>query len=99
MSRGRRDPLAVLLFRPAPAARLGVVRLLVGTYSAVYLLRRRRMFAEVAETDPALFRPVGPARVLRRPLLRRVNDLTLAAAVAFALGAGHRIAGPLYSAL
>lgn len=33
MSRGRRDPLAVLLFRPTPAARLGVVRLLVGTYS------------------------------------------------------------------
>lgn len=103
MSRGRRDPLTVLLFRPAPAARLGVVRLLVGAYSAVYLLRRRRMFAEVAETDPALFRPVGPARVLRRPLppaaVRRVNDLTVAAAVAFALGAGHRITGPVYSGL
>jgi len=91
------------LFRPAPATRLGVVRLLVGGYSLYYLARRRRMLAQIAETDPELFAPVGPARLLERPLrpatARRCTDATLAAGVAFTLGAGHRITGPLYPAL
>lgn len=91
------------LFRPAPATRLGVVRLLVGGYSVYYLARRRRMLARIAETDSALFAPVGPPRVLDRPLrpgtARRCTDATLAAGVAFTLGAGHRITGPIYSAL
>lgn len=90
-------------FQPAPATRLGVIRLLVGGYSVYYLARRRRMFAHIAETDPEVFAPVGPARLLDRPLsprtARRGTDATLAAGIAFTLGAGHRITGPLYSAL
>ncbi|MGQ0778260.1 MAG: hypothetical protein ACT4NY_28275 [Pseudonocardiales bacterium] len=91
------------LFRPTPATRLGAVRLLVGGYSVYYLARRRRMLARIAETDPELFAPVGPSRVLDRPLspstANRCTDATLAAGVAFTLGAGHRITGPIYSAL
>ncbi|MGH3931522.1 MAG: hypothetical protein ACRDTF_16305 [Pseudonocardiaceae bacterium] len=91
------------LFRPTPATRLGAVRLLVGGYSVYYLARRRRMLARIAKTDPELFAPVGPPRVLGRPLrsstASRCTDATLAAGAAFTLGAGHRITGPIYSAL
>lgn len=61
------------------------------------------MFAKVHRTDPALFAPVGPARVLRRPLPPRVADRLVdaetAAGVAFTAGLGHRVTGPLHAAL
>jgi hypothetical protein len=86
-----------------PASRLGLVRALVGGYTLYYLGRRRKMFQEVARTDPKAFCPVGPVRVLRRPIPARVadaiTDATLASTALFALGAGHRITGPLHSAL
>jgi hypothetical protein len=87
----------------APATRLGLTRALIGGYTLVYLARRRSMFRELVRTDPELFAPVGPVRVLRRPVPPRVadalNDATLATTALFTLGSGHRLVGPLHSAL
>ena len=86
-----------------PAARLGLVRALVGGYTLHYLARRRKMLRKVARTDPELFAPVGPVRVLRRPVPAPVadalNDATLVSAALFTLGAGHRLVGPVHSLL
>jgi hypothetical protein len=91
------------LVRAVPAARTGLVRALVGGYTLVYLGRRRQMFREVTRTDPALFKPVGPVRALRKPLPPPVadalSDATLVSTALFTLGAGHRVTGRLHSAL
>ena len=90
-------------FAPAPAARPAVLRVLVGTYSLVYLWRRRGMLRAVFRTDPALFQPVGVARPLRRPIPARVAralvGATLVANVAFILGWRHRFTGPSFGGL
>jgi hypothetical protein len=52
-------------------------------------------------TDPVLFKPVGPVRVLRRPLppeaLEAMIQLNRAANVAFLLGWRHARTGPVYA--
>ncbi|HZZ50498.1 MAG TPA: hypothetical protein VFE65_26705 [Pseudonocardia sp.] len=86
-----------------PALRLGMTRALVGGFTFHYLYKRRRMFARVSRTDPELFRPVGPCRVLPKPVPPKVadtlNDATLVTTALFTLGSGHRLVGPLHSAL
>ncbi|HEY1966578.1 MAG TPA: hypothetical protein VGH89_01420 [Pseudonocardia sp.] len=88
---------------PTPAARLGLVRALVGVFTLQYLLKRRQMLRRVVRTDRELFKPVGPVRVLPRPVPPAVadalNDATLVSSALFALGSGHRLVGPLHSAL
>jgi len=95
--------LAAVWFTPAPAARLGLLRILIGGWAFYYLARRRKMMRQVAATDPHLFAPVGVAKVHPAPLpARLVNMLvhaTLVANVAFILGWRHRVTGPLYSGL
>ena len=90
-------------FVPAPPERLGALRLLIGGYSLIYLWRRRRMLARIAETDARLYAPVGLARPLRTPLppaaARATVDATLLANAAFVAGAWHRITGPVYATL
>lgn len=90
-------------FAPAPAARLGVLRVVVGGFSLWYLARRRRMLARIAETGPELFEPVGIVKLLDRPLdprvVRATTDAALAANLAFLLGWRHRVSGPAYSGL
>lgn len=85
------------------AARPGLLRAANGAYTAWYLGRRATMFRKVHRTDPELFQPVGPVKVLHRPLPPRVADAlyyaTLATDVAFTLGIRHRVVGPLHSAL
>ena len=87
----------------APAARLGLVRMAVGVYTLGHLGTLRKMHRQVNRTDPALFAPVGPVRVLRRPLPPRMadalTDATVASTVLFTLGVRHRLIGPLHSAL
>ncbi|MFD1718591.1 hypothetical protein [Georgenia deserti] len=91
------------LFEAAPPQRLAGSRIVLGAYTLAYLLPRRRMFATVHRTDPALFAPVGPVRVLRRPLPAPVADglvlAELAAATAFTVGLCHRVTGPAHAAL
>ncbi|GEK79993.1 hypothetical protein [Agrococcus baldri] len=91
------------LLAPAPPERLAGTRVLMGAYTVGYLARRVRMFAKVHRTDPALFAPVGPVRVLQRPLPPVVADglviAELAASAAFTLGIAHRITGPVHAGL
>ncbi len=88
---------------PVPATRLGMVRAAIGAYSLYYLARRRRLLREVVRTDPELFAPVGPARVLSRPLPPAVadvlNEATLVSSAVFALGVGGRLTNRLHGAL
>lgn len=90
-------------FTPAPAARLGLLRVAVGAYSLWYLRRRLGMFERIAGTDPKLFRPVGPARILDKPLppqfARPLTLATLAANLAFLAGWRHRQSGPAFAGL
>ncbi|MGC5614982.1 hypothetical protein [Georgenia sp. Z1491] len=85
------------------AARPALNRVATGAYTAYYLGRRVRMFRRVHRTDPGLFQPVGPVKILRRPLPAPVADAlmyaTLASDVAFTLGVRHRVTGPLHAAL
>lgn len=88
---------------PAPPERLAGTRVLMGAYTIGYLARRVRMYAKVHRTDPELFAPVGPVRVLKKPLPPVVADALviaeLAASTAFTLGIAHRVTGPLHAGL
>ncbi|GAA5144902.1 hypothetical protein GCM10023321_01980 [Pseudonocardia eucalypti] len=86
-----------------PAARLGLVRAIIGGYTLYYLNKRRNMFRRVNRTDPALFKPVGPCRVLTKPIppniADRLNDATMVSTALFTLGSGHRVVGKAHAAL
>lgn len=92
-----------LWFTPAPAARLAGVRIVVGAFSLWYLGRRVRMLRRLAATDAREFEPVGPVRILDRPLpvpvVQATTLATLGAAAAFTLGWRHRVTGPAFSTL
>ncbi|QGU06399.1 hypothetical protein COCCU_02225 [Corynebacterium occultum] len=90
--------------RPAATpARPAVIRLGVGAFSAWNNHRRRGIFRGLHHQDPARFRPVGPVKILRRPLPPKFADLLFDAAqlanAAATLGIAHRVSGPLNSAL
>lgn len=97
------DRLDRRLLPPTSPARTGVLRAVTGAYTGWYLGRRWRMLRRVHRTDPALFDPVGPVKVLRRPLPPLVADAltaaTLASTAAFTAGIAHRVTGPLHAGL
>lgn len=86
-----------------PAARLGLVRVLVGGYTLYHLSKRRKLYQRVNRTDPEMFQAVGPCRVLPEPISPKtadaINDATLVTTALFTLGIGHRSVGKLHSAL
>ncbi|WP_462417527.1 hypothetical protein [Kytococcus sp. Marseille-QA3725] len=86
-----------------PASRPALLRIATGAYTAAYLRPRVRMFARIHRTDPVHFEPVGPCRVLKRPLPPRVADALVRATVvtdlAFTAGLCHRVVGPLHAGL
>ncbi len=89
---------------PAPAKRLAMVRILVGTYALVYLFSRVGHLLSYAHFNKAGFRPVGiVAMVLDRPLtplaVQLITIATLLCAVPFVIGWRYRIFGPLFAAL
>lgn len=90
-------------FKEAPAARLALLRLIIGVYTLYYLGRRYGMLMKIARTDESLFRPVGVASRLKRPVpvwaFRGILLATLVANVAFALGFWHRRTGPVFAGL
>lgn len=94
---------AMMRVAAAPATRLGVARAVLGAYTLWYLATQRGALRTLAESDPELFAPVGPVRVLGKPLpasvAHKVIDGTLASTALFTLGVGHRWTGPLHSAL
>jgi len=103
-------PVSALLQRAAdrlaPAAqavRPAVPRIGVGAFAVHVGLRRRPMLRALHRQEAERFRPVGVARVLRRPLPPRVADVLADAALVAsglaALGVAHRVTGPAAGAL
>jgi hypothetical protein len=105
--RGSKGPLRAIdryWMAPAPAARLGVVRLLVGGFAAVYMAVRLPSWLGYAHFDPVQFRPVGVvALLLDQPLppwaVTLIATLTVACAMPFFLGWRFRVFGPVFAAL
>jgi len=55
-------------FAPAPAERLAVVRILVGSFVLQYLGRRIEMLTQLEGTEASMFKPVGLAHFLGEPI-------------------------------
>ena len=92
--------------RLAPAASPtapALLRLAVGGYHLWHVGRRRSLYRGVHRTASESFDPVGVARVLKKPLPPRVADALLDASLVtgalFTAGIGHRVTGPVHSAL
>lgn len=90
-------------FEKAPATRPAVLRVLIGAYVLYYLVPRYPMYMKIARSDPSLFRPVGVASNLEKPIsagvFRGLLVATLVANVLFVLGFRHRQTGPLFAGL
>lgn len=88
---------------PAPAERLAALRILVGSFALVYLVARGVHLAGVAGLTAAQFRPIGVVRLLSAPLpalaVQALVAAAIAAGIAFVLGLGFRLTGPLFAAL
>lgn len=84
---------------PSPAARLAVLRLLVGSFATVYLLARSPVLADFRAMVPSRFEPVGLAALLDAPIASSLAFAIWGACVVlcflFALGARFTITGPL----
>jgi hypothetical protein len=102
----RRGPLGTAdrwLLGPAPAARLGAFRALVGAYSAVWGAVRLPAHAGLADHDPSRWAPIGVLAPASSPL----PDVVVVGAawalpllgLAVALGWRHRLTGPLWAAV
>ena len=87
----------------APATTPALLRIAVGGYHLWHVGTRRKLYRQVHRTDAANVAPVGPARVLRRPLPPAAADALLDASLVtgalFTAGVAHRVTGPLHAAL
>lgn len=88
------------LFEPAPAERLGVLRILVGAYATLYLALRLPTFLGLADGRGS-FEPVGLLWWLDDPLPRALivgwTIATLLAGIAFTAGRWARATGPAFA--
>ncbi|MEM9067581.1 MAG: HTTM domain-containing protein [Myxococcota bacterium] len=86
-----------------PAARLAMVRVLVGLYGTIYLLVRAPHLWSYGLDDLDRFAPVGIVSLAETPTLpwvyRLLVVLTIALSVPFLMGLRFRILGPLYAGL
>jgi hypothetical protein len=89
-------------FRPAPASRLGLLRVVVGVFLLATLLDRRAEVLEIAAGNRSFFHPVGVAVLLTRPLpvatFATLQDVTIALCMAWTLGLAWRVVGPAFAA-
>ena len=87
--------------RPAPAARLAVLRALTGVYAVSYLLVRLPVFLTMADRSGTFWEPVGALGWLDRPLPSRMVQLMVLVAVVlgvlYTIGAAFRLVGPLFA--
>ena len=90
-------------FADAPAARLAVLRILVGSYAAWLLQFRYDEILEAAQLPAGQFRPVGVASFLSAPpspeVVHALLVLAIIGAVPFTLGLAYRVTGPLFAGL
>ncbi|MGH3148401.1 MAG: HTTM domain-containing protein [Rubrobacter sp.] len=90
-------------FERAPATRPAILRILVGLYTLYYLAPRYAMYMKIARSDQSLFKPVGVASNLKKPVpvgvFRGLLIATFVANVLFVLGFRHRYTGPVFAGL
>jgi hypothetical protein len=90
-------------FAEAPAARLAVLRILIGTFAFYLVGSHYQKWTKIGHTSPLLFQPVGVVAILDQPLPAVVCQgliiAALVANVAFILGWRYRFTGPLFAAL
>jgi hypothetical protein len=91
------------LLAPAPATRLAALRVLIGGYGVVHLLATAPSLLQIARLPASQLAPVGVLSWLPGPLPEAAVSVGLALAVvtgvAFVLGAGWRVSGPLFAVL
>lgn len=90
--------------RPAAQPiRPAVLRWSTGIFTTWNNLRRRAMFRKLNAQSASAFKPVGPVRVLKRPLPPQVANALFDAAqvtnILATLGVAHRVTGPVNAAL
>lgn len=85
-----------------PAARLGLLRVILGLYVLQDLVRIRPAAHHVGDGGAHLWDPVGVTTLLAGPLepalWANVYDLTIGLCVVFTLGVAWRVTGPLFAA-
>ena len=95
--------LDALWFPEAPAARLAMLRILIGAFSLWLVGTEYPVWVTVGQTKAALFQPVGVVALLSHPLSPALHEAlvlaTLVASVPFLLGWRYRFTGPLFAAL
>lgn len=88
---------------PAPAERLGCLRILIGLFALIYVAVRAGNLLSVVRFMPAQFEPVGLAVLLSAPLpawlVQLSVALTLAAGLCFTLGLLFEVTGVLFGLL
>lgn len=96
-----RTTLQTYWFDEAPATRLAVLRILIGSFSLWYLFTRYDMLVRVGHTDPALFEPAGTTLLFGGPISPLLYQIlitaTLVLNVAFVVGWRFRITGPAFA--
>ncbi len=89
------------LLSTAPPERLAVLRVAIGLYALVNLVVSVGEFRRLADRPASQFEPVGLAGLLDEPVsagaLWGLFGLSLVVGVAFVLGAGYRVSGPLFA--
>jgi hypothetical protein len=96
--------LARFWFAEAPAARLAMLRILIGAYAFWLTATHYNMWVGIGyESSPAVFAPVGVVGLLSHPLPGVVNHALLVAVLVanalFVLGWRHRVTGPVFALL
>ena len=90
-------------FASAPASRLAILRILVGSYALYYVGTRYEMLVKIAESSVSLFKPVGVVSLFEKPIpptaFQALVIITLVANMGFIIGWKHRYVGPLFAAL
>src|SRR5262245_43630061 len=87
----------------APAARLAVLRILIGAFALYLVADHYSAWVKIGRTSASLFEPVGVVAVLDLPLPPGVFQALLVACLvangAFLLGWRYRYTGPVFAAL
>lgn len=90
-----------LWFAPMTATSLAVARIATGSWAFYFLVDFRQVLLRSAGGPPEVFRPIGVARILDRPLPLEVYDglftLCVFLSTLFVAGLLHRVLAPLFA--
>jgi hypothetical protein len=90
-------------FADAPAARLALLRILIGLFALHEMVDHYWAWVKVGRTSESLFAPVGVVSILDKPLPPEIFQVLLSICiivnVVFILGWQHRCTGPVFALL